>query len=147
MTHGEKEEWLSAITTGNLQGMEFLSRWGDYLRAIDNVLDEDQWDRVHLTRAFALGCDCFSSQFYIRNLPQLQMIVLVATCILADSVSFEKSPELWKRQWADVLRHADGHVVLAVALICGGWDHVRKLSPVFLTAAYYEHKQNHGIPA
>lgn len=126
--------------------MQFMRTWREYIRAVDNCIDEGFWDAEHLADAFAKGCECYSTPFFRKHVTMLMPVIISVTSTYADSIQFERSPELWKRQWADVLRHADGQIVCMMSFLCGGWAFMRSLSPVFLVCAYEQHKLLHGVP-
>lgn len=148
MTYNQQElSFLNQhICAGDQQAVQFLQLWGAYLRAVDNIIDDETWQPAKLLAAFAAGARMYSDCFYQKHKAHLQMTILLATNIYADSVKWEQSPELWKRQWADVLRHADGHIISAVTLICGGWSELRATSAPFMAACYIDHKDRHGLP-
>lgn len=141
------DDFINLICAGNRRAQEFIGLWGQYLRAVDNLIDGDApWTAENVLNCFACGAAMYSHPFYQSNKASLQMVILVTTNTYADSVKWEKSPELWKRQWADVLRHADGNVMSAVTLICSGWPTLRSISAPFMAAAYIGHKDRHGVP-
>lgn len=143
----QQEHFLAMVCNQRPDAVSYLKCWGDYLRAVDNIVDDNLWDAEHLREMFFLGAQCFSHPFYQSNKAHLQMTVVILSSLWVDSCHWERSQELWKRQWADVLRHADGQMVSAVAMICGGWEHLRKISAPFMAACYIEHKDRHGVPA
>ena len=75
----------------------------------------------------------------------LQMAALVTTSLWAKSCEWERCPELWKRQWADVLRHSDVVLVNAISLICGGgWEGMSAATGTFLSAGFIQHLDKYG---
>lgn len=137
---------IALATNGNAAAVRFLECWGDYIRGLDNAIDDGQWSADNILNVLALGCRFYSDTFYRQHVSQLQPAILIITDIYAISVKWEREPEPWKRQWADVLRHVDGQLVSHVALICGGWDNLQKITAAFLPAAYIDHKDRHGLP-
>lgn len=124
------------LANGNESAAEFLRLWAEYCHAIDDIVDGDERSAQHVIRSFATGACVFHHPFYLQNLACLRQIVLLVSNEYADSVEFEKSPEPWKRAHADVLRHAGNLMVIAVAQLCGGWDHARKISVKQREACY-----------
>jgi hypothetical protein len=46
---------LAQITNGDPEAFYFLKCWGDFLRAVDDIVDEGKWEAENLFHAFALG--------------------------------------------------------------------------------------------
>ena len=139
-------EFLRTVTNGDPEAYDFLLRWGKFHRKVDDVIDCNLWDAEHVLEAFVEGCKFYSHPFYQKNMSVLQMPILMATNFCAVSVKWEREKELWKRQWADVLRHSGLQVVESVAMICGGWELVTKTTAPYLAAMYVDHKDRHGVP-
>ena len=137
---------LDLVCNGNPDARVFFLACGEYLRAADNLMDEGPWDEAAVLNCVALGVRLYSTPFYIANKDRLQLPVLTATSIWAKSCQWEREPELWKRQWADVLRHIDCTVYGAVAMITGGWEKLHVFTGVWLSAGYVNHKDKHGTP-
>lgn len=134
------------IANGNEQAESFLWTWGCYLRAVDDVIDEGKWEPEEILRVMMLACTFYSHPFYVAHSNQLQMPVIVATNFWLDSIKWEKEAELWKRQWADVMRHSGNEVILAVAMIAGGWEGIREFSAPLMAMCYCYHADKHGVP-
>ena len=64
-----------------------------------------------------------------------------------DSVTWERSPELFKRQWADVMRHSENLVIFSVAILCGGYEHLMELSNPWRAMLYVCHKDKYPTEA
>jgi hypothetical protein len=137
---------LQDACNGNTEALEFVDAWRHYIKAIDDMIDEQKHDPETLVKTLALACLCYSTMFYAKNSQLLKMLVLAISNSYLDSVAFEKDAELWKRQWADVLRHADLQLVCVVAMITGGWDLARQLSGPMLEQYYLNHKERYGVP-
>jgi hypothetical protein len=134
------------IANGDAAAENFLWLWGCYLRAVDDVIDENKWDPESILDVLILANSFYSHPFYVQNCRTLQLVVMMATNWWADSVKWEKAPEQWKKDWADVLRHSGNEVIIAVAIICGGWTHGRKFSAPLLGMCYVYHADKHGVP-
>lgn len=137
---------MNVIACGNVEARSVLESWWEFCHAVDDVIDEQQWNADSILNAFALGLGFYSHPFYRRYALVLQMPVLLATNFYADSVVWEKEPVLWKRQWADVLRHAGNELIVAVAIIVGGFDHAQKISRALLASCYVYHADKYGTP-
>ena len=137
---------ITRITT-RPDAQEWLSLWGDYSRACDNLVDSGERTPARMVESWALGNRCYSHPFYRANAHLLQSACLMATSLWSLSCDWEKDAELWKRQWADVLRHADVAIVLAVCLICGAsWESCQDVTRAFLVAGRVQHKEKYGEP-
>ena len=137
---------LAQITNGDPEAFYFLKCWGDYLRKVDDVVDEKQWTAENVWNAVALGNRFYSSNFY-RGHPELQMVILTGTAIWEVSCDWERpEQELWKRRWADYMRHSDVAMLSAVAMICTNWKMATNFIRGFLCGAYIDHKDRHSLP-
>lgn len=135
---------LNQITGGNAEANRTIEAWGAYLRCCDDIVDEGQWTRERLLTAFKLGVRFYTTPFYLAHRGMLQAPVLCATSLWAVANEWEKGPELWKRQWADVMRHADGLVIATIAFLCKGWEFSQAAIRAGLISAYQEHREKHG---
>lgn len=136
---------LNSITNGHREANWTLETWSNYLRCVDDIVDKGQWAPARLVLAFALGCRFYTTDFYRRNISMLQAPVLTATSFWETSSLWEKSPLLWKRRWADVLRHGDIGLLTMMAMICRGWADAQEISRAGLAAAYVDHADRHGV--
>lgn len=138
--------FFNRVANGNQVGLDWLCLWHDYNHDVDDVIDENRWDGQSLLTVFMCACTVYSHPFYRQHLHQLQTPVMLATSMYADSVKWERDPQLWKRQWADVMRHAGNEVICAVAIICGGYEHMRQIAGPMLAMCYIHHKDKYGVP-
>ncbi len=137
---------LAQITNGDPQAQYYLKCWGDYLRAVDDTIDDALWTPENVLRTFAMGNRLYASNFYTQNIDKLQMIILTGTAIWEVSCDWEYQPELWKRQWGDFMRHSDVAMLSAVAMKCKGWTKAVEFIRGFLCGAFVDHKDRHGLP-
>lgn len=136
-------EFLRFAANGNGAGAEWLHLWHRYNHAVDDVIDENLWDAETLLRLLVQACECYSHHFYVAHLDQLQTPALLATRTYGDSVDWEKGA-LWKRHFAEVMRHAGNEVICAVALICGGFEHLTKVSAPLMASCAIYHADKYG---
>jgi hypothetical protein len=135
------------ITNGNLEAQDFVRVYGEYTRQLDNFVDGEHSSPEALPNIFSLAVRCYSHPFYRRHPVQLQVAILTTTSLWAVSVLWERQPELWKRTWADVLRHADVNLMIAISLICNnGFESAQKVSRIFLATSFIDHSIRHGQP-
>jgi hypothetical protein len=138
---------LRKVTGGNMEALDLLRLGGDYLRACDDIMDKGLWDSGHILNAFALAVKYYSHPFYRRHINQLQMLALVATNLWEKSIDWETHPEVWKRSFADVLRHADVLMMSGIAMICRDWDAARDVTSAFLSAGFVDHLDRYHFPS
>lgn len=141
------QDLLGRICLANTEAMDWLANyWSPYVHAIDDIIDGDRKGPEDILRAFALAAQLYAHPFYLRNLAELKRLVLVITNLYADSVAWERSEARWQRDWADHNRHAGMEMVLAVAQICGGYDHGRVISGEQRCICWHEHHTPTGEP-
>lgn len=138
------DDFLRHAANGNPAGAEFLALWHRLNHEVDDVVDEGKWDSDSILEVLMLACMVYSSAFYRQHAERLSAVVLVATNTWLDSCKWEKDPALWKRRFAEVMRHAGNDVVYTVAMITGGWEHLRKISAPTMAASYIHQKDKHG---
>lgn len=137
---------LERACCGNGEAMEWLLLWRDYVHNIDDLVDGDLRGPEGLLATFAMAPVLYSHPFYIKNLAALRQVVLNCTNAYADSVMWEKSQVAWQRDFADHYRHYGAEMVLAVAQICGGYAHMRSISPELRVICWHEHHTPGGEP-
>ena len=138
--------YLERACLGDREAMDFLLLWNRYVHEIDDILDGDADSAEDILRTFARAAMLYSHPFYLKNIAALRQVVLIVTNAYADSVAWEKSGVEWKRNWADHNRHAGLEMVLAVAMILGGYDHARAISPEQREICQHDHHDQDGEP-
>jgi hypothetical protein len=116
------------VANGNAEAADFLCLWARYCHAVDDVVDGDTKDAEGIISAFALAPLVYGNAFYLENISALRVVALLVSNMYADSEDMKDGGKPWMRQFADVYRHAGNEMVMAVALICGGYEHVRAIS-------------------
>lgn len=122
------------VCKGDSDAMLFCGLWFGYCHAIDDLIDNMEDGRAttrpeEILRLFATAAAIYNTQFYVKHRDQLFPSVLAITNMYADSVAWEKSPVEHQRKIADILRCCGNEMFFIVALIVGGWDHMRLMSP------------------
>lgn len=135
---------IERVTKGNPEANTCLAKWAACLRAVDDIVDNRTYDADKVLTALALNCAFCADRFYRKHIPRLQIPALIATGLWEVSVNWERQPELWKRQWADVLRHADAVFLGAICLVCRDWESLSGFNIEFMEAAYSDHLERHG---
>ena len=143
-------ELVLALTKDNASATDFVILAHNWFHAIDDIVDEeiskDEFQtanaalarRMKVVETFAAGIVVLSHPFYLQHLPALRMTVLQISQLYALSVKWEGADEAWKRQWAETQRRAGMELMIAVAMICGGWAHAQAMSEQILAAMLLE---------
>lgn len=122
------------VCLGRVDAEEFCNLWFYYCHGIDDLIDNSE-DGKPTTSAekilelFAQAWFVYNNSFYIANRQLLQSCAMTIHNLYADSVVFEKAFEPEKRAIADVNRCCGNEMYFQVALICGGYAHMRNVSP------------------
>lgn len=148
MTLSEREtvKLYDSVCCGNRDALMFVFHWGIYCHGIDDIIDGNpsMQKSEEIISAFAQANVLYSLPFYRDNWSRLQPVVMLVTNAYADSVSFEGSEEAGKKTMSDVLRFAGNEMLFAVALICGGYAHMRKLSAEIRENSWRDHHNEQG---
>lgn len=139
-------ELLNRACNGNAAAMDWLANgWSPYVHGVDDIIDAPaKPDPELVLECFARAAGLYTHPFFLANAAALRAVALSITLIYADSVAWEQSPEAWRRQWADHARHAGMEMVLAVALICGGYKHARAIGAEQRAICYADHHDREG---
>jgi len=139
------EQLLQRVTCGNAEAADFLANhWSPYVHEIDDIIDGDRPAPEDILATFARAIEVYSHPFYLRHMAELKRLLLVINNLYADTVAWEKSSEAWKREFADHNRHCGMEIVVAVAQICGGYEHARRISAEQREICYHDHHDNQG---
>jgi hypothetical protein len=132
---------------GNEEAMGFLNLWRRYVHGIDDLIDRPgRVGAEEILRTFALAAELYSHPFYLRHIGHLRGLVFSITNAYADSVGWERSEVDWQRSWADHYRHVGAEMVLAVAFLCAGYEHMRSVSRELRIVCWHEHHTPGGKP-
>lgn len=135
---------LNRCCCGNVEAMDWLRQWNLYVHRIDDIIDGEADAPEEILRTFAQAITLYAHPFYVKHLLRLSAVALVINNMYADTVEWERSKEAWQREWADHARHCGSEMVIAVAMICGGYDHARAISLELRTVGYMEHHTKDG---
>jgi len=138
--------FFAQVANGNPLAEDWLCRYYDFAHAVDDVIDLERWDPESVLAVLVQASEVYAHPFYVLHGLRLQLPIITSTDTYLDSVHWEKAPELWKRQWAEVMRHAGNEVIMAVGMICGGWETVRKLSAPWMASCFIYHADRYGVP-
>lgn len=134
---------LLDVCAGNADAAEFLRLWRAYVHQIDDLCDGHR-EVLTCPEVFAAANLLYSSAFYRQHAPALFVTVQLVTCAYEDSLALAHRSEPWADPLSEVLRHAGSDLVRAVAFICGGYAHLRRLSPALHEACWREHHDDQG---
>ena len=128
-------EWNIRLCKGDREAMEFNDLWYKYVHAIDDLIDTMVDGRPKMTRdeiiqIFYNAAGFYNCAFFVKHRVLLFPIVVSVTNSYANSVSWERSPFARRRLMADVWRTCGDEMYDMVAMIVGGWQHVREMSPL-----------------
>lgn len=129
---------------GDVEALNFLLLFHDYAHRIDDFIDESKRDPEELLAILAYANILYSTPFYSRNAGRLHLVVAGLTNAFGDSLAWAGNTETWKSEWADKLRFAGNDMVLAIAMICGGFKHMRELSPMTKELSWMCHHGEDG---
>lgn len=134
---------LSRACAGNAEAMQWLSLWREYVHAIDDIEDEETTAEFR-QRVYVIALELYTHPFFKANELRLKQVVLNCTNAYADSLAWEKSEVKWQAEFADHYRHFGAEMVIAVAQICGGYDHARGISLELRRTCWLEHHDAEG---
>lgn len=136
---------IGEIVNGNVAAADWLQRWATYCHAIDDVIDEGQGPEAVLA-VLVQAVELYTHPFFLAHWFQLRPLVIAITNCYADSVAWEKSDQPPEQAMADVLRFAGVEMYCLVAGICGGYDHMRKVSPRIRRQTWNSNHDEAGKP-
>jgi hypothetical protein len=118
--------------------ISYLVQWHHYCHELDDLVDEpaDERSLPLLLNSQARACSLYSAPFFVLHVQFLRPLVLLIASTWGDSVAFEHGPDPGLKTYADSLRLCGNEMVCAVALLCGGYTHLRQISPRLRAAAW-----------
>jgi len=111
--------------------VDFLFAWHAYCHELDDVVDNPlspETPEMLLASQVRAAC-LYTCPFFQQNAAALRPLVFLIASAWGDSVKFEHSGDSGLRTYGDSLRLVGNEMVCAVALICGGFAHLRRISP------------------
>lgn len=126
-------EWNSQLCKGNREAMACNDLWFKYCHMADDLIDSMEDGRPmmnaeQILELLILAGMFYNCPFFVRHRDVLFPIVLQVTNAFADSVAWERSPIKHRRTIANVLSAVGDEYYFIVALLCGGWSHMRSIS-------------------
>lgn len=133
------------VCCGNPDALRFLFHWNLFCHAIDDIIDSPiRAPANEVIDSFAQANVLYTQPFYQANAIRLQTTVMLVTNAYADSVAWDKSENKGHLLMADVLRFAGNEMVFAIALICGGYQHMRRISAKVREDSWNAHHKETG---
>lgn len=125
------------ICCGNESAISWIVLGHAYVHEIDDLIDEDHTGE-RVCRVCALALQLYTHPFFMAHQATLASAMMVITNSYADSVRWEKETD-WKAGFSDWARHGWIDVVLLVAFLCGGYQHMRNQSLELRSQSYHDH--------
>jgi len=131
---------------GNEEAYKFICLWNKHCHRVDDFVDNSETRRAIndiLWQQFELCHNLFWKQ------NEVALIVTTAIVIndYADSIIMTDNEDCkWQKDWGNYLRFSGNQMILAVALICGGYIKMRSVSMKLREWAYNAHHDNEGNP-
>lgn len=144
-------QWNVELCLGDNEAMECCDLWYKYVHLIDDILDTRQDGRPimsdnQLLEVFAIAAAFYNCTFFVKHRHLLFPIVLLVTNQYADSVEWERSPLTHRRMMADCLRCCGDEFYFMIAMIKGGWSHVRNIGPRIRERDFVAQHDSDGRP-
>ena len=134
---------LKDIFKDHPDAWKFTTLYGEYIHAIDDMIDNNTWNPESLLKITRLAIDVYSCDFYRVNAQHLAPIAKSNNNCYADVVKWEKEPDgslLFEA--ASHLRHCGYEMFLAVVELVAGYDKMREMSSEFRSYAHYKHSMD-----
>lgn len=138
------------IACGNKDAEMFLYHWTVFAHGIDDIIDDYRDGKPvsaeHFIGVMGQSCVAYTLPFYQVHSARLQPVVMAVTNMYADSVKWERSDDPKLRKIADGIRSCGNELLCAVALICGGYNHMRSISSRLRERSYKQQHDEQGNP-
>jgi hypothetical protein len=122
---------------GREDALRFMVAFNQLAHAVDNLVDEKQGAEA-LFQVLTMEQSVMSCGFYREHEAELRLVWTLVRNGYADSLA------LREERITDVIRFAGNEMVRAVAFICGGWELLRKLSPLLWASSWLAHHAGDG---
>ncbi len=145
------KEWNVALCCGNQDAMTFCDLYHSYVHGIDDLVDTMEDGRPTMSKEQIVGLFfqaliLYNSAFFVAYRHLLFPVIIQVTNMYQDSVAWERSPKAHLRKIADVMRTCGGEVYFMVALICGGPEHMNKMSRLIRDRDYCSQHDSNDQP-
>lgn len=151
----ELEKLLLKASNGNKDAFEFLRGFHYLAHGLDDVLDGEvsaETIKEFLINLFVYAKDLYSCGFYREHCAELSSVIDAVANAYADSVRYQdqqyesqydpRAGELpWQLATANIIRSQGVDVIIIVAKLCGGYEHMREVSQIARFLSYVEQRQ------
>ena len=146
MDKSSTDQLIERACKGNQAAAGFLGLYLKLAHAIDDCVDEEP-NKERLLQTFLLLISfCSLNPFYLEYRAQLYPLLALSLSRYATSVEWEGSKVSHEKHMADHLRSDGAAVIEYVALLCGGIEHMRLMSPLIWTDSWKCHHNSEGQP-
>jgi hypothetical protein len=130
-------------TLGNEDAWRFLVAYHDQAHRVDDQMDTETSREQQL---FTIKCEqaLWANPFYRQHEQALGLVSSLVHSSYANSVIWERAETERAKAVADVLRFCGNLMVEAVAHICGGYEHARKISALLWAMSWFSHHDADG---
>lgn len=138
------------LCNGNHEALQWIQIGRQYVHEVDDLIDIDlpasdiAKGAERMCKIGALAIELYAHPFFAKHSAALGQAMVINTNNYADSVLWEKSEIKWRRDYADWARHGWIDVLLVVAYICGGYEHMRNESQALRSISYDDHHDETG---
>jgi hypothetical protein len=149
MDQKTEHDLVIRICRGNKEAEQWMQLIRIYVHLVDDIIDEDiasanrQRGTERMCALGALNMRLHTHPFFLQNGAALHTAMLSNIVAYADSVAWENETG-WKKTCSDWLRHGSIEIVMIIAAICGGYEHMRSVSQELRTLAYEKHHDANG---
>lgn len=138
------QDLVQRVCCGNQSAIDFLANhWSPYVHFIDDVEDEETTAQFRMA-IYMRAAMLYTHPFFQAHWQALRQVILGVTATYAQVIEYEKSPDAWKREWADHHRHCGMDMVVAIAGICGGVEHSLRIYDEQIQLCYVDHHNREG---
>jgi hypothetical protein len=140
-------ELLEQAANGNADALSFLKFYMELGHRIDDIIDKPGISKEEIIQTFLMAALLFShNRFFQAYRSELYPLVVASLNSYATSVSWEGATLPHRKTLSDILRSDGVQVIEFVALICGGIDRMRVLSPLLRENSWKTHHNDDGTP-
>ena len=139
----ETKKVLEIAANGNAEAFRFLSGCFHLWHGIDDVIDGDvpgEQIKERIIQLFLYAKDLYTTPFYRLNWMELSGAIDAVSNAYADSVMWENVDSGWQHELSDILRSQGVDIVCLVAKLCGGYEHMRRVSPLIRELSFFDQR-------
>lgn len=127
-------EQLEEVFNNHPDGVEakaFLANAGIYFHMIDDLVDKDLSNiPENFATLLILSLNIYSCNFYNKYQHILYPVIRNIHHTFFDTVQMERSPIMWHKEHAEILKSVGQDLTLTIVEILGGYEKRREMSAV-----------------